>query len=419
MRISIVRLCVRVAALGCVSVAPFAAQGRNAARTADADEAGTFRLHKFEQAIGEEKYTITRAANEVTLDSAFEFTDRGTRVPLTAKLRTLRARSDLLLRKATSLGEPRSTPPRKHPDKIHIRLKKTQRRCPSRQILFHLRLRTRRHADVLMRYWESAGRPATLQTFPAGEIAIEDRGADTVSANGQQVKLERFGISGLIWGRETLWMRESHLVALVTVDAEFDHFEAVAPGFESSLPDFVRIAGADGMASLADISRGFRSSPGEGITALAGATLIDGTGASAVPDSLILVRGGKIEAAGQRDKVAIPKNAKIIDLKGKTIAPGLWDMHAHFEQVEWGPVYLAAGVTTVRDVGNEFEFVTAIRDAIASGRGVGPRLLLAESSTAAGSFRWASTRSIRPPKPANGSTSITTPDFPRSKSTAR
>jgi imidazolonepropionase-like amidohydrolase len=52
-------------------------------------------------------------------------------------------------------------------------------------------------------------------------------------------------------------------------------------------------------------------------------------------------------------------------------------MHAHFEQVEWGPIYLAAGVTTVRDCGNEFEFITAVRDSIAQRRGLGPRLLLA------------------------------------------
>ena len=50
-------------------------------------------------------------------------------------------------------------------------------------------------------------------------------------------------------------------------------------------------------------------------------------------------------------------------------------MHAHFTQVEWGPIYLAAGVTTARDCANEFEFITAARDAIASGRGLGPRLL--------------------------------------------
>src|SRR5579862_6751247 len=52
-------------------------------------------------------------------------------------------------------------------------------------------------------------------------------------------------------------------------------------------------------------------------------------------------------------------------------------MHAHIEQVEWGPIYLAAGVTTARDVGNELEFISAVRDALRNGRGLGPQLLLA------------------------------------------
>src|SRR5207302_11374251 len=46
-------------------------------------------------------------------------------------------------------------------------------------------------------------------------------------------------------------------------------------------------------------------------------------------------------------------------------------------QVEGAPVYLGAGVTTVRDMGNEFEFITALRDSIAAHRSLGPRLLLA------------------------------------------
>src|SRR5262249_28179998 len=75
-----------------------------------------------------------------------------------------------------------------------------------------------------------------------------------------------------------------------------------------------------------------------------------------------------------------------VDEHGKTVMPGLWDMHAHFEQVEWGPIYLAAGVTTVRDVGNELEFITAVRDAIANGQGLGPHLLLAGVVDGSGKF---------------------------------
>jgi imidazolonepropionase-like amidohydrolase len=52
-------------------------------------------------------------------------------------------------------------------------------------------------------------------------------------------------------------------------------------------------------------------------------------------------------------------------------------MHTHVTQVEWAPVYLGAGVTTVRDMGNEFEFLVPLRDAIMSGRAVGPRVLAA------------------------------------------
>jgi imidazolonepropionase-like amidohydrolase len=52
-------------------------------------------------------------------------------------------------------------------------------------------------------------------------------------------------------------------------------------------------------------------------------------------------------------------------------------MHAHLMQVEFGVAYLAAGITSARDVGNEFEFGTALRDAASHGRGLGPRLVLA------------------------------------------
>ena len=73
----------------------------------------------------------------------------------------------------------------------------------------------------------------------------------------------------------------------------------------------------------------------------------------------------------------IPAGAKRIDAHGKMLLPGLWDMHAHFEQAEWGPAYLAAGVTTVRDCGNEFSFINSIKESIDGAKGVGPEILKA------------------------------------------
>jgi Amidohydrolase family len=91
----------------------------------------------------------------------------------------------------------------------------------------------------------------------------------------------------------------------------------------------------------------------------------------------VLTAGDKIVAAGPRSKVKIPDGATVLNATGKTVLPGLWDMHAHYEQVEWGPIYLAAGVTDVRDVGNEFDFITTVKDAVNSGRGLGPHIYMA------------------------------------------
>ena len=57
-------------------------------QTTPQHESGKFRLHKFEQPIGEETYTITPDGSTLTLKTDFKFTDRGTAVPLTATLRT-------------------------------------------------------------------------------------------------------------------------------------------------------------------------------------------------------------------------------------------------------------------------------------------------------------------------------------------
>jgi len=162
----------------------------------------------------------------------------------------------------------------------------------------------------------------------------------------------------------------------VTCDAEFDHFEAVRSGYESALGRFVSRAGADGMAALSEVSKRIAGTQSNTL-ALTGGTLIDGTGRASLPDAVVVIRNGRIVATGPRSQVHIPKDAQVVDARGKTILPGLWDMHAHFEQVEWGPLYLAAGVTTVRDCGNELEFITAVRDAVAHGRGLGPRILAA------------------------------------------
>ena len=352
-------------------------------------EQGKFTLHKFEQPIGEETYTITADTGSLEVKVDFKFTDRNSPVPLSVAFRAAQDLTpqsfDIKGRTARPITIDESL--QIHNGRLHLRNrdKESDVAVPPGPFFTIAGYAPTTMQMLMVRYWATHGSPAQLTTLPSGVVKIEPRGEDTFHIGAmerdrvgvREEKLQRYTVEGLIWGRETLWFDSNrNLVAAVTTDAEFDHFEAIREGYESALGDFVSKAGADGMSALADISKGIPGSHAK-ILAIVGGTLIDGTGASPVTDAAVVIHDGRIVAAGPRTQVKIPRHANVIDAHGKTILPGLWDMHAHFEQVEWGPIYLAAGVTTVRDCGNEFEFITAVRDAIAQGRGLGPRLLLA------------------------------------------
>ena len=350
------------------------------AQSASPVEHGKFILHKFEQPIGEETYQITRDGDALNVKIDFKFTDRSTAVPLTAAFSSANdwtPRSFEIQGKnsrETDIDEAVEV----QSEKIRLRDRDKWTEAARPPQFFTIAGYAPSTMQMLMvRYWATHGSPPQLATLPRGQVKIELRGTDAVSIDGKEQKFDRFTIEGLIWGRETLWFDANrNLVAAITTDAEFDHFEAIREGYESGLGTFVGLAGSDGMAALAEISKGISGSRAEKI-ALVGGTLIDGTGRDPVPDSVVVIEKGRIVEAGPKSRVKIPSGAQKVDARGKTILPGLWDMHAHFEQVEWGPIYLAAGATTVRDCGNEFEFITAVRDAVALGHGLGPRLLLA------------------------------------------
>ncbi len=345
-----------------------------------APESGKFRLHKFEQAIGEENYTITPDGSSLNLKTDFKFTDRGTPVPLTATLRTSDSYvpQNFTIKGNTSRLSTTDTEVTINGANATIRQGKDTRTVSVPQTFFTIS----GYAPVaiqmeMMRYWRAHGQPAQMMTLPIGAVRIQVRGSETVQVDGKPVKVERYTVQGLIWGMEVLWMdSNNNLAALVSTDAEFDHFEAVRDEYKSAVSSFVASAAHDEMALLTELST---SAAGRrtGTFAFVGATVIDVTGKPPIPNATVITAGGKILAVGPSNEVKIPKDAQRIDVAGKYIIPGLWDMHAHYEQVEWGPIYLAAGVTTVRDVGNEFDFITQVRDAVNSGKALGPHMLLA------------------------------------------
>lgn len=337
-----------------------------------------YRLYKFERAVGEERDSIVRSPAGDTTRTHFQFSDRGTAVPLEATLVTAADGTPTALtargRTSRSSGIDVSIAV-SGAGAVVRRGADTLRATPSAPWFTSVGYSPVIGQEALVRYWLDHGRPRRISLLPAGGVTITERGLDTVPVAGGTAVLRRIGVRDLVWGRETLWLDSGrHLVALVTRDAEFDHFEALADGFEPALAAFVRRAAADEMSELAELNPG-AGTPGD--FALVGGTLVDGTGRAPLRDATVIVRGGRIAAVGPRSRVRVPRGMPQVNARGRTVMPGLWDMHAHAEQVDWGPLYLAAGVTTVRDVGNEMDFIVAMRDALRRGRGIGPRILTA------------------------------------------
>ena len=96
---------------------------------------------------------------------------------------------------------------------------------------------------------------------------------------------------------------------------------------------------------------------------LSGGTVIDGTGAPALPDAVVVVRDGRIAAVGRRGEVAIPSPARIIDVGGATILPGFINAHVHSGyRVGRLTGWAQGGVTTVRDLGGreDYELIASL-----------------------------------------------------------
>ena len=92
------------------------------------------------------------------------------------------------------------------------------------------------------------------------------------------------------------------------------------------------------------------------VTAIVGATLIDGLGGAPIIDSVVIIRGDKIGAVGKRNAITIPSGAEVIDAKGLSLLPGLIDSHFHIDGDDQLPaLFLSHGVTSLRDPGQWIE----------------------------------------------------------------
>jgi len=246
--------------------------------------------------------------------------------------------------------------------------------------------------EALIQYWLAQGRPREIAAAPSGPVVrIRSVGFDVIEARRTgppearfPSRVERLAIDGVVWGTETAWITTSGsmqrpettgLVALTTWAGALP-FEAVARGWESQFDHLLRRAAQD---RAEDLRRLKQTTPlvEVGSFALVNARIVQGTDAAPIESGTLVVRDGRITAVGPSATTRIPGGVTTVEARGATIIPGLWDMHAHASQIDWAPVYLASGVTTIRDLGGDNDMLVAIRDVIRSGAALGPRYLLA------------------------------------------
>ena len=114
-------------------------------------------------------------------------------------------------------------------------------------------------------------------------------------------------------------------------------------------------------------------------------TVIDATGSPAQPHRTLIVRDGKIEEIGSSEgSMGRTLPGVHIDGTGKFLVPGLWDMHVHMVFGDWFPrgkqvtlpLFIANGVTGVRDMGGELDVLQQWRKEINAGTLIGPRMVI-------------------------------------------
>jgi imidazolonepropionase-like amidohydrolase len=121
-----------------------------------------------------------------------------------------------------------------------------------------------------------------------------------------------------------------------------------------------------------------RTEGGESSLALTHVTVIDGEASTPRRDQTVIIRGNRIVTVAPSRSARVPADARVVEGRGKFLIPGLWDMHVHTAVVGGRNVlalYVANGVTGVRDMAGDWATLTALRDDIAHGRLVGPHIM--------------------------------------------
>jgi len=210
------------------------------------------------------------------------------------------------------------------------------------------------------------GKPAKL--LPAGEARLEKLTETMVEDHGQKMHVVEYAITGLSFTPATVWLDDN--LRLFAFPGKW--LATMREGWEGTNEKLYALQQKAEEERYARLARELAKKPEHPI-AFEHVRLFDSEQAAMREDVTVVVEGERVSRVGPSASIEIPKNAERIDGKGKTLLPGMFDMHAHAQPLD-GILNIASGVTTVRDMGNDIDDLTRLQTQWQNGTTIGPRV---------------------------------------------
>jgi hypothetical protein len=215
----------------------------------------------------------------------------------------------------------------------------------------------------------------SIRVLPAGQATLE-RGP-SVDLKDQHVTM--YSIGGLDFSPETVWL-DGHNQFF----AGSSEFAAVREGFEDSLSKLESIERKASEKRFQDLALRLGHKPAHALV-IRHVRVFDSETATVRENQLVTVNKNRIDSVAPDGGGPAPGGAEQIDGSGKTLLPGLFDMHAHFAGFE-GLLNIACGVTCVRDLGNDMDRLLRLKQQMDANEMIGPRIVLAGVMDGRGPF---------------------------------
>jgi hypothetical protein len=207
-----------------------------------------------------------------------------------------------------------------------------------------------------------------LNLLPGGEVSLRKLAEKTVQGKAGSRKLFLYAMSGLSDGTPDYYWQDA--------GGHFFVDSAVVPeGWEDILPELRKFEDAQDKQLRRERATALTQHLGSAL-AIEHVRVFDPDGLSVKAGQTVLVSAGHIAAVGDDGSIDIPKQAQRLDGRNRFLMAGLWDMHQHLHDDD-GLLDVAAGITTVRDMGNPPDNLAALIQGYESGADIGPRVIKA------------------------------------------